>query len=127
MWDGITAGLRGALNGAIGLINSAVGGINSLISGANRVPGVSIPHIPYIPYLAEGGITTGPTMAMIGEGREQEAVLPLSKLQGLLDRSSGVTRVEIGFDNPGGDPFITFLQEITRTKGGGSIVQLAEG
>ncbi|MDQ0829545.1 hypothetical protein QF032_001389 [Streptomyces achromogenes] len=128
MWNGITAGLRGALNGAIGLINSAIGGINSLISGANRVPGVSIPHIPTIPYLAEGGITTGPTMAMIGEGPEQEAVLPLSKLQGLLNKSSGgVSRVVIGFDNPAGDPFITFLQEITRTKGGGSIVQLAEG
>jgi hypothetical protein len=35
--------------------------------------------------LAQGGIATGPTLAMIGEGLEQEAVLPLSKLQALLD------------------------------------------
>ncbi len=32
-----------------------------------------------IPALAAGGVTTGPAMAMIGEGRYQEAVLPLSR------------------------------------------------
>lgn len=32
-----------------------------------------------IPALAEGGITTGPTIAEIGEGRYKEAVLPLNK------------------------------------------------
>jgi hypothetical protein len=32
-----------------------------------------------IPGLAEGGITTGPTLAQIGEGKYQEAVLPLNK------------------------------------------------
>jgi hypothetical protein len=33
-----------------------------------------------IPGLAEGGIVTGPTLALIGEGKESEAVIPLSKL-----------------------------------------------
>lgn len=37
--------------------------------------------------LAEGGITTGPTRALIGEGREKEAVMPLSKLQSLINTS----------------------------------------
>jgi len=32
-----------------------------------------------IPALAEGGITTGPTLAMIGEGRRREVVLPLDR------------------------------------------------
>jgi tape measure domain-containing protein len=32
-----------------------------------------------LPALAEGGITTGPTIAEIGEGRYKEAVLPLNK------------------------------------------------
>ncbi|MFG3493008.1 phage tail tape measure protein [Streptomyces sp. NPDC047972] len=91
MWDGITHGLKSALNGAIWLINSAIGGINSLIQGANRIPGVSIPYVPYIPYLAEGGVTTGPTLAMIGEGREQEAVLPLSKLEALINTHAPTT------------------------------------
>ncbi|MFB7031706.1 MULTISPECIES: phage tail tape measure protein [unclassified Streptomyces] len=85
IWDGITNGLKSALNGAIYLINQGIQGINSLIYGANKIPGVSIPYVPYIPYLAEGGITTGPTLAMIGEGDEQEAVLPLSKLEALIN------------------------------------------
>ncbi|MEU2077098.1 hypothetical protein [Streptomyces sp. NPDC013489] len=91
MWDGITHGLKSALNGAIWLINNAIGGINSLIQGANRIPGVSIPYVPYIPYLAEGGVTTGPTLAMIGEGSEQEAVLPLSKLEALINTNTPTT------------------------------------
>lgn len=136
MWDGITSGLKGALNGAIGLINGAIYGINVLISGANRVPGINIPFIPYIPYLAEGGITTGPTLAMIGEGREQEAVLPLSRLeqminsQGTAAPSTGkvqrvTTRVEL--DVTGGDSaFVEFFKEVVRVKAGGSVVRLAE-
>lgn len=36
-------------------------------------------------HLAEGGITSGPTRALIGEGREREAVMPLSKLQNFIN------------------------------------------
>lgn len=79
MWNGIKQGLKTALNFAIGLINAAIGGINTLIDGANKVPGVNIPHVPSIPYLASGGIVTGPTLAMIGEGGDDEAVVPLPR------------------------------------------------
>jgi len=34
--------------------------------------------------LAEGGVVTRPTLAMVGEGNESEAVMPLSKLSGML-------------------------------------------
>jgi hypothetical protein len=48
------------------------------------------------PQLASGGIITRPTLALVGEGRESEAVLPLSKLSALLDHeraaSSGADR-----------------------------------
>jgi hypothetical protein len=37
--------------------------------------------------LASGGIATGPTLAMIGEGSESEAVLPLSKLGNIMQGS----------------------------------------
>src|SRR3546814_14987390 len=77
IWDGITNGLQAALNGAIWLINSAIGGINTLIRGANAVPGVSIPMIPSIPFLAAGGTVPGPTPPMIGWGWTAEAGLPL--------------------------------------------------
>ena len=36
--------------------------------------------MPNIPMLAEGGIVTGPTLAMIGEGAQSEAVIPLDRL-----------------------------------------------
>jgi hypothetical protein len=42
-----------------------------------------------IPQLAEGGIATSPTLAMIGEGRESEAVLPLSKLDNMMNNGGG--------------------------------------
>ncbi|WP_327376194.1 hypothetical protein OG393_20945 [Streptomyces sp. NBC_01216] len=136
MWGGITHGLRSALNGAIGLINGAIGGINSLISGANRVPGVSIPHVPYIPYLADGGITTGPTLAMIGEGPEQEAVLPLSRLEQMISMGQGVrapstARVQpatarVVIDVTGGtDALIGVIQDWVRTDGYGDVTTLA--
>jgi hypothetical protein len=38
--------------------------------------------VPNIPMLAEGGIVTGPTLAMIGEAGP-EAVIPLSKMGGM--------------------------------------------
>lgn len=42
-----------------------------------------------IPALAEGAIATGPTLALIGEGRESEAILPLSKLNTLIQGGGG--------------------------------------
>jgi len=43
-----------------------------------------------IPALASGGITTGPTLAMIGDNPGgQEVVMPLSKLQGMMGNSGG--------------------------------------
>ncbi|MCZ4612381.1 hypothetical protein O3S80_53330, partial [Streptomyces sp. Lzd4kr] len=120
MWSFISDGLKGALNGAIGLVNDGIYFINDkLIGSANVIPGVDIPYIPYIPYLAEGGVTTGPTLAMIGEGREQEAVLPLSRLQGLLNMQGGtaVTRVEIGVAGP--DEWRRLISYIVATDGEG--------
>jgi hypothetical protein len=37
--------------------------------------------------LADGGIVTGPTFAMVGEGNESEAVMPLSKLGNLMNNT----------------------------------------
>ncbi|MDU7904834.1 MAG: hypothetical protein E7J33_04645 [Peptostreptococcaceae bacterium] len=37
--------------------------------------------------MAEGGIVTKATMALVGEGKEHEAVIPLSKLDKLVTNS----------------------------------------
>jgi len=66
-------------------------GILSLISGGAAGGGVSFlgafNKILGIPKMAAGGIATGPTLAMIGEGNESEAVLPLSKLGNIMQSS----------------------------------------
>ena len=49
-----------------------------------------------IPALAEGGIVTGPTLALIGEGRESEAVIPLSKLNTMMQGGGGQNVVVTG-------------------------------
>jgi len=43
-----------------------------------------------IPGLAEGGIVTGPTLAMVGEGRGPEAVIPLDRLNEFTGGGGGV-------------------------------------
>lgn len=89
------------LNGVINLVNLAigaiVGGIRSLINlilGAvegvaellgydlnitlqGDIPKIPKVEIPRIPMMARGGVVTSPTVAMIGEGRYDEAVIPL--------------------------------------------------
>jgi len=46
-----------------------------------------------IPFLAEGGVVTSPTLAMIGEGGESEAVIPLSKLPQIAGGAGGAVEV----------------------------------
>lgn len=82
--------VKSPMNAVIAVVNQAIRGINSInIDIPDWVPkygGQSFGlKIPEIPMLAKGGITTGPTLAMIGEGAEQEVVLPLSKLNNLLN------------------------------------------
>lgn len=84
---------KGPLNLVISLANKAIAGLNSLGSFTvpDWVPGVGGKsmgiNIPQIPILASGGIATGPSLAMVGEGREPEAILPLSRLGGMMGAS----------------------------------------
>ena len=98
IWDAIAGALSAPINVIIGAINVVLGAIsgaiNSVIRAINSisvdipdwVPLVGGKHIGFnireistwsIPYLANGGIATSPTMAMIGEGKYDEAVIPL--------------------------------------------------
>ena len=52
--------------------------------------------------MADGGIVTGPTHALIGEGNESEAVLPLSKLKGMLNTTFSAGAMS-GGSGMGGD------------------------
>lgn len=87
--------VKAPINGVIGIVNGAISAINSIkFTVPEWVPGIGGKGwqglgIPAIPMLAKGGIATGPTLAMIGEGREDEAVLPLSKLDSMLQGGEG--------------------------------------
>lgn len=94
VWDGIVSGFKGFINIFINGINTIIGGFNKLsFTAPDWVPGIGGKtigfNLPTIPLLAKGGIATGPTLAMVGEGREHEAILPLSKLQSLIQRAKG--------------------------------------
>lgn len=82
MFDGIKNAFKSAINSVIAMWNNFSLGFSF---GGKKLPG-PIPDIPSfsfrintpnIPFLAEGGIVTGPTLAALGEGRHDEAVIPL--------------------------------------------------
>jgi hypothetical protein len=70
---------------------AAFAGVMSIVSGgASNVAGGGLSFFgafKKVLGLADGGIATGPTFAMIGEGSESEAVLPLSKLGNIMQSS----------------------------------------
>jgi len=67
----LAVAVRLAFGGVAGL-----GGIGDIFSTMQSVGG----FMPNIPMLAEGGVVTSPTLAMIGEGGQSEAVIPLDRL-----------------------------------------------
>ncbi|MGL5460720.1 MAG: phage tail tape measure protein [Cetobacterium sp.] len=67
IWEGIKSGIKSAINGIIGTINMFIGGINAPAKLANKIPGVDIPMIPSVPYLAKGGKLGFGGTAIVGE------------------------------------------------------------
>lgn len=51
--------------------------------------------------MAEGGVVTGPTLTMVGEGNESEAVMPLSKLSGMLNTTFNAGAMRSNSSNSG--------------------------
>jgi hypothetical protein len=94
--------LAGRAASAVGAIAGGIGGAISAV----------------IPGLAEGGIVTSPTLAMIGEGGEPEAVIPLSQ----LDRYGGGGGINITInstvaDDRLGDVIVNALRQYNRRSG----------
>lgn len=65
----------------------------ALIAAAGAINAKMAAAAEGVPALAEGGIVTGPTLALIGEGRESEAVIPLSKLPQIAGANGGAVEV----------------------------------
>ncbi len=96
--NAIGGSVRGVVNsvisGAQGLINGFINSINGAIGVINKIPGVNVGRIGTLnlPRLAEGGIvpaTPGGRLAVIGEGGQDEAVIPLDKLERMMGGNGG--------------------------------------
>ena len=123
IFDKVGGAFKGVINAVISALESglnfAIKGLNIILDGIDKAAGpwVNFGEIPNVklPRLAEGGIVTSPTIAMIGEGREPEAVIPLSKL-GSMGFGGGAN---ITVNVNGGDPnaIVRALQQYTRNTG----------
>lgn len=93
--NAISGAVRSGINGVISNIESVINGGIALINGAinliNKIPKVNIGKIGTLnlPRLAKGGIVDSATVALIGEGRSDEAVIPLDELWKRLDKMAG--------------------------------------
>ncbi len=91
IWSAIGASFKAAINGIIGGINAFIQAFDRIKISVPKVHvpfvgdfggfSISVPQIPEIPFLANGGIVTQPTLAVVGEAGP-EAILPLNRLAG---------------------------------------------
>jgi hypothetical protein len=115
--DVITAPFKAAFRAVASLWNNSVGKLSFTMPDIPGLPGRGKTFsMPKIEMLAEGGIVTSPTLAMIGEGRGPEAVIPLSKL-GSMGFSGGGSNITVNVN--GGDPnsIVRALQQYVRQSG----------
>lgn len=107
----VSSGIRALLGGIQGFINGIATAINSIakIAGFNINLGISwnVPQFPrlniprvQVPALATGGVVTSPTQALIGEGRYDEAVIPLGNSPQMRELVSEIADAVNNKDTP---------------------------
>jgi len=121
IFNGIGTAFKGVINAVVagleGGLNFAIKGLNTILDGIDVAAGpfVNFGTIPTVnlPRLAEGGIVTSPTIAMIGEAGP-EAVIPLNRAGGM-----GMGGNTITVNVNGGDPnsIVRALQQYVRQSG----------
>jgi TP901 family phage tail tape measure protein len=133
IWSGMIESVQNAVRGLLryvaGAINTVAGLINRLIGAFNALPGADIPLIPTIqvPAFAQGGVVSRPTLAVVGDGGEDEYIVPASKMQAASSRFLGGARGSAVIPSSGGStgPARTTAPQINiRT---GPVMQQADG
>jgi phage-related minor tail protein len=108
--NGIIAGIKAAPGAVMSALESLIPG-GSIIGGAiGGITGL----MSNIPGLAEGGIVTGPTLALIGEAGP-EAVVPLDRAGGIGGGMNVTVNMPPGSD---GADVVAALQRYARAHGG---------
>lgn len=88
--NAVWSALYGVLKSIVDGVGAFVGKIGDLLG---KDWGFTLPdEVPRIPRLAQGGLATAPTLAMVGDNKnasvDPEVIAPLSKLQNMLPGSS---------------------------------------
>ena len=116
IFDGLVGAFKTAVNGVLGAVewglNFAIKGLNKALDAIDFAAGPfinfgSIPNVK-LPRLAEGGIVTAPTIAMIGEAGP-EAVVPLDR-SGLM----GGNTINITVTSADPNAVVAALQQYVR-------------
>jgi phage-related minor tail protein len=119
IFDNIIGAYRTVMNGVLGLmesgINKAISGLNTALDAIDAAAGPlvnfgSVPNIS-IPRLADGGIVTAPTLALIGEAGP-EAVIPLNRANGM-----GGNNITINVQGADPNAVVQALQRYVRQSG----------
>jgi hypothetical protein len=116
----ITAPFKAAFRAVAWLWNNTIGKLSFTMPDIPGVPGRGKKFsMPQIEMLAEGGIVTSPTLAMIGEGNEPEAVIPLSKLgsMGFGGGGGGGGNITINVTSADPNEVVRALQAYNRNVG----------
>jgi tape measure domain-containing protein len=107
IFEGVQSIGRAVINGLIDIINGFIAGLNGVGDLVSDITGGGVDFtIGSIPHLAEGGVVSksrGGTLAVVGEGRYDEAVVPLSP--DVLSQLGGAGDVNVyqTFENSGPD------------------------
>lgn len=134
--EAIKAPFRAGFNAIAGLWNNTVGRISFTIPSWIPVVGGKQFSVPKIPTLAEGGIikaTPGGVLALVGEGGQDEAVIPLDRMGSVVGDASApgavkLPDVNVYFETSGGEQAVLeLIRTLVRKKGRGGNVQLAFG
>jgi len=140
-FGGISEFFYGIINGMIGMFegfaNAVINGVNFVIRALNRIQvsapkwltdltgitsfGISIRELGNISLprvaLAEGGIVTGPTSALIGEAGP-EAVIPLGKMGSMGNTYNITVNAGMGTDgNRVGEQIVSAIKRYERSSG----------
>jgi hypothetical protein len=110
--DALYSAFKTVFNGIAKIWNNTIGKLSFKVP--DWVPGIGGKgfDVPDIPMLAEGGIVTGPTLAMIGEAGP-EAVIPLNKA-GMMGGDTFNIYMPVGSN---GDELVRTLQRHARRNG----------
>lgn len=107
--DALYGAFKTVFNGIASLWNNTFGKLSFKVPG--WVPGIGGKgfEVPDIPMLAQGGIVTGPTLAMIGEAGP-EAVIPLNRFG-----SMGGNTINVTVTSADPNAVVAALQQYVRT------------